>query len=101
MKAYAVQYRCSVEGIFDGDMCEWFSCKAKAIAKAKELRDSTTDTTEALWASDGQDIVEDYLVYGVFKVTIPTGKKELLQWLNSAECRNSLGPMVWPTERGE
>ena len=98
MKAYAVQYRDTV-GNFDGDVCIWFSCKAKAIAKAKELRDEVSTLTEE-W-EELQSNTATYQVFGVSKVAIPTGKKELIEWLNKAECEDSGGRRIWSPDGGE
>ena len=101
MKAYGVHYMDSHGVVFDGWMVEWYSSKVEAIARAKTIA-AWRDVVE--YDDDDDDEIRTtatHQVQGVCRVEIPTSKRELIPWLNSAQCSAAFGRMVWEPKGGK
>lgn len=92
MKAYSVSYSSNM-GTFAGERFDWFTCKAKAIEKGKALHAAVSTLTEE-W-EEIQSSAPTFCVYGVYKVIIPTKKKELIRWLNDEGQTGDHGIKIW------
>ncbi len=79
MQMYAVSYQ-ETEGMVDGYLLEFFSRKAGACKRARELAEPGSPT----------------LLFGVYKVQVPRKKADMIRFLGSVNNGIVLGePVFW------
>tara|TARA_R100000005_G_C4969151_1_gene182769 strand:+ start:34 stop:345 length:312 start_codon:yes stop_codon:yes gene_type:complete len=92
MKIYALTYAIHhMFKDFQGEFCECFGSKRKALARYRELSAEKHPDSYATDDDGNGIIVNTYKNFYLYKCDVPTDKKGLLKWLTEARLQEPYG----------